>query len=33
MKIIINYTDFKKIRKYIFKYDNKKIIPIFIKNT
>ena len=33
MKIKINYTDFKKIGKYIFTIDNNKIIPIMIKNT
>ena len=33
MKIKTNYTNYKKIRKNIFKYDNKKIIPIKIKNT
>ena len=33
MKIKINYTNIKKIRKYIFKIDNKKIIRMLIKNT
>ena len=33
MKIKIHYTNIKKIRKYIFKFDNKKIIPMLIKNT
>ena len=33
MKNKINYTNFKKIRKNKFKFDNKKIIPIMIKKT